>query len=161
MEQTWISRIRKQLVNHWPLYVMVMPALLYTVLFNYKPMYGVVIAFKKYSLKKGILGSPWVGLANFERVFSTYWFPIILKNTFAQKQRIGVDMSPHAVRVKFQLAVVLPDTVAVFVRQRFVDVKANARAAFALRAPSCTPLDLFAKQSSGFFAAFLRRNAHM
>ena len=81
MEQTWISRIRKQLVNHWPLYVMVMPALLYTVLFNYKPMYGVVIAFKKYSLKKGILGSPWVGLANFERVFSTYWFPIILKNT--------------------------------------------------------------------------------
>ena len=76
-----LGRIRKQLVNHWPLYLMVIPALIYTILFNYKPMYGVLIAFKKYSLKKGILGSPWVGFSNFERVFSSYWFPVILKNT--------------------------------------------------------------------------------
>lgn len=73
--------ILRQIHDHWPLYVMVIPALLYLILFSYKPMYGITIAFKKFSMKKGILGSPWVGMANFERVFASYWFPIILKNT--------------------------------------------------------------------------------
>lgn len=44
-------------------------------------MYGILIAFQDYSLKKGVSGSTWVGLDNFRRVFSSYWFPIILKNT--------------------------------------------------------------------------------
>lgn len=44
-------------------------------------MYGILIAFKDFSVRKGILGSPWVGFANFERLFRSYWFPIILKNT--------------------------------------------------------------------------------
>lgn len=44
-------------------------------------MYGVLIAFQDYSLRKGVWGSDWVGLDNFVRVFSNYWFPIILKNT--------------------------------------------------------------------------------
>ena len=70
-----------QVLIHWPLYVMVIPALLYIILFAYKPMYGVTVAFKDFSLRKGIMKSPWVGLANFERMFSSYWFPIILKNT--------------------------------------------------------------------------------
>lgn len=60
---------------------MVLPALAYIILFNYKPMYGILIAFQDYSLKKGVSGSTWVGLDNFRRVFSSYWFPIILKNT--------------------------------------------------------------------------------
>ena len=60
---------------------MVLPALVYIILFAYKPMYGVIIAFKNYSLKKGVWGSPWVGLKNFERLFSSYWLPIILQNT--------------------------------------------------------------------------------
>lgn len=58
-----------------------LPALVYIVLFAYKPMYGILIAFKDFSMKKGILASPWVGFKNFERLFSSYWFPIILKNT--------------------------------------------------------------------------------
>ncbi len=65
----------------WQLYVLMLPALIYIVLFAYKPMYGILIAFKDYSLKKGILASPWVGFKNFQRLFSSYWFPIILKNT--------------------------------------------------------------------------------
>ena len=44
-------------------------------------MYGIIIAFKDYSMRQGILGSPWIGFENFERLFSSYWFPIILKNT--------------------------------------------------------------------------------
>lgn len=67
--------------RHWQLYLMLLPALVYILVFAYKPMYGILIAFQDYSLKKGVWGSKWVGLANFQRVFSSYWFPIILKNT--------------------------------------------------------------------------------
>ena len=44
-------------------------------------MYGILIAFKKYNMRVGIMGSEWIGLDNFKRLFSSYWFPIILKNT--------------------------------------------------------------------------------
>ncbi len=73
----------KQIVRHWQLLLMTLPALLYLILFQYKPMYGIIIAFKDYSFKKGILGSPWCGFDNFTQLFSSYWFPIILKNTLS------------------------------------------------------------------------------
>lgn len=79
------ERRRKQDIacvkRHWQLYLMALPAVLYIILFAYKPMYGILIAFQDYSLRKGVFGSEWVGFANFQRVFSSYWFPIILKNT--------------------------------------------------------------------------------
>lgn len=65
----------------WQVYVMVLPALVWVILFAYKPMYGVLIAFKDYKMKKGIMGSPWCGLDNFRRLFDSYWFPITVKNT--------------------------------------------------------------------------------
>lgn len=68
-------------INRWQLYVMLLPAVIYTLIFCYKPMYGILIAFKNYSIRKGIMGSPWAGFAHFERLFNSYWFPIILKNT--------------------------------------------------------------------------------
>lgn len=68
-------------LKRWQLYLMLLPALVYILLFAYKPMYGLLIAFQNYSVKKGVWGSEWVGLKNFQRVFSSYWFPIILKNT--------------------------------------------------------------------------------
>ncbi len=75
------SRRLRNALRHWQLYVMTLPAIVYIFLFAYKPMYGVIIAFKDYSLRKGIWGSEWVGLDNFERFFNSYWFPIILRNT--------------------------------------------------------------------------------
>ena len=71
----------KRISRNWGLYLLLLPALVLLILFAYKPMYGVVIAFKNYKFKLGILGSPWCGLENFQRLFSSYWFPIILKNT--------------------------------------------------------------------------------
>lgn len=71
----------KHVIKNWQLYVMMLPAILYIALFAYKPMYGILIAFKEFSIKKGVWGSPWVGLDNFERLFSSYWFPVIMKNT--------------------------------------------------------------------------------
>ena len=78
---TRTKKIKKDLIRDWRLYVLILPAVIYVALFCYKPMYGILIAFKKYSVRKGILGSPWVGFDNFKRVFSSYWFPHILKNT--------------------------------------------------------------------------------
>lgn len=75
------NRTLGKIARHWQLLLMVLPALVYLALFCYKPMYGVIVAFKSYSLKRGILGSPWCGFDNFTRLFRSYWFPIILRNT--------------------------------------------------------------------------------
>lgn len=75
------KRLGKRKDIHWQLWLMMVPAIVYMVLFVYKPMGGVLIAFQDYSLKRGIWGSEWVGFENFNRLFKSYWFPIILKNT--------------------------------------------------------------------------------
>ncbi len=67
--------------RRWQLYVFMLPAILYIVLFAYKPMYGILIAFKDFSIRKGVFASEWVGFVHFERLFNSYWFPIIMKNT--------------------------------------------------------------------------------
>lgn len=72
---------KKSIWKNWQLYLMCLPAVIYFLIFAYKPMYGIIIAFKDYSMRRGIMGSPWIGLENFQRLFSSYWFPIILKNT--------------------------------------------------------------------------------
>ena len=71
----------KRMKRCWQLYVFLLPAVVYVLLFVYKPMYGILIAFKDFSIREGIWGSSWVGFANFERLFRSYWFPVILKNT--------------------------------------------------------------------------------
>lgn len=67
-------------LNYW-LYLMILPAIAYYIIFQYGPMYGTIIAFKDYSPAKGILGSEWVGLANFRDFFSGLYFWRIFKNT--------------------------------------------------------------------------------
>lgn len=71
----------KKTLSNWQLYMMIVPAFLFIILFEYFPMYGVQIAFRDFNFKQGITGSPWVGFDNFSRLFNSYWFPIILKNT--------------------------------------------------------------------------------
>jgi len=75
------KKVMRKIFLRWQLYLMILPVLLYKILFNYKPMYGVLIAFKDFKLKNGIWGSEWVGFDNFERLFLSYTFPIALKNT--------------------------------------------------------------------------------
>lgn len=73
--------LKKRILSKWQLYVLMLPAIVYTLIFAYKPMYGILIAFERYSVRKGIFGSQWVGLENFRRLFSSFWFPIIFRNT--------------------------------------------------------------------------------
>ena len=65
------------------LYLLLLPAVLYALIFLYAPMGGVLIAFKDYSPVKGIFGSPWVGLKYFERFLNAYNFEQIFVNTLS------------------------------------------------------------------------------
>ncbi|MBO5069162.1 MAG: sugar ABC transporter permease [Roseburia sp.] len=76
------KRIIKDLRWNWILYLMIIPVIAYYITFAYRPMYGIIMAFKDYKVKAGILGSEWVGLKHFKRFFSAYNFKDLLKNTW-------------------------------------------------------------------------------
>lgn len=63
------------------LYLMIVPLLLYLIIFAYMPMYGILIGFKDFSPYKGILGSRWVGFKYFIQFFESHYFWQILRNT--------------------------------------------------------------------------------
>ena len=75
------QRLKRDLKSNWILWAMFLPVVIYYAVFNYAPMYGILLAFKKYEIKKGILGSPWVGLKYFERFFSGYNSWNLIRNT--------------------------------------------------------------------------------
>lgn len=66
---------------NYPFYVMLLPVVLYYIIFCYLPMFGVVIAFKDYDIYTGIWESPWVGLKYFRQFFSSFYFWRLIKNT--------------------------------------------------------------------------------
>ncbi len=76
-----IVRVGDHLKREWQLYVMLLPTILWLLIFLYKPMYGLQIAFKDYSIFRGIGGSPWVGLEHFQTLFENEQFLRALKNT--------------------------------------------------------------------------------
>ncbi|WP_256865507.1 sugar ABC transporter permease [Paenibacillus sp. 32352] len=65
------------------LYFLVLPALIYVILFDYVPLYGVLIAFENFKPIKGIWGSEWVGLYHFQRLFKLDLFWVLIKNTLS------------------------------------------------------------------------------
>jgi len=75
------SEAFRQVRRNWDLYLLMLPVLAYFIIFNYWPMLGIQIAFKKFYAVKGIWGSPLVGLANFQRFFSSYYFWRLIRNT--------------------------------------------------------------------------------
>jgi len=74
---TWRYNIRR----YWSLYLMVLPGIIFLILFNYAPMAGSVIAFQDYSVFKGIMASEWVGLKHFKSLFAYHDFYKIFRNT--------------------------------------------------------------------------------
>ncbi|MBE1440799.1 putative aldouronate transport system permease protein [Paenibacillus sp. OAS669] len=67
--------------RHWMLYLMVLPGVLFYIVFKYVPLTGSVIAFQNYQILKGITGSTWVGLDNFKFIFTYQDFYLVLRNT--------------------------------------------------------------------------------
>lgn len=67
--------------KYYPLYLISIPGILFFIVFKYIPLMGSVIAFQDYNIFKGVTGSPWAGLAHFQRMFAYDEFLNILKNT--------------------------------------------------------------------------------
>lgn len=65
------------------IYIMLIPVVLYYIIFHYAPMYGLIIAFKDYSPAKGIMQSAWVGFKHFKSFFGSFYFWRLLKNTLS------------------------------------------------------------------------------
>lgn len=73
----------RQIIKNLDVYVLALPLLVLLLLFRYGPMYGVLIAFKDYSIGKGVLGSTWVGLKHFKILFADSEFIRVILNTLA------------------------------------------------------------------------------
>ncbi len=79
--QNIFQRLLKDIKKNWLLYAMILPVVVWFLIFCYKPMYGVLMAFKDYKIKLGIMESPWVGFKHFRRFFNAYSFTSLLRNT--------------------------------------------------------------------------------
>ena len=75
------ERLSYRLRQYWPAYLLLLPVVLWYVIFCYAPMYGIQIAFKNYKPRSGIWGSQWVGFKYFLRMFREQTFMTVLRNT--------------------------------------------------------------------------------
>ncbi len=119
----------KKIKKSLPLFLMMLPGLIYLIINNYIPMFGIIIAFKKINYTVGLLGSPWVGLQNFEYLFKTkdaitittntllYNFVFIIVGTLTG---IGVAILLNEIRSKFfsrfyQSVIVIPTLISMVI----------------------------------------------
>lgn len=124
--QTGGWKIWRHLRRYWMLYAMLLPGLIYLIIFKYVPMYGVMVAFKDYNGIGEIADAPWVGLANFEKLFSARAFKRALNNNIIisiAKLIFGFPMpiilallidyiSKRSVRKLTQTVVILPSFIS-------------------------------------------------
>jgi len=78
---SYFKRLRKDFRKYRTLYLLAIPVVIWYILFHYKPLYGLIIAFKDYRPGLGIAGSKWVGLKHFISFFQSYYFGRVVKNT--------------------------------------------------------------------------------
>ncbi|MDF2959189.1 MAG: binding-protein-dependent transport system inner rane component [Paenibacillus sp.] len=78
---TGIQILIKDLLKNKYIYLMMLPGILYYIVFQYIPMYGATIAFKHFTPVAGIWGSEWIGFKHFQDFFRSYYFWRIIKNT--------------------------------------------------------------------------------
>lgn len=106
-----MKKVCKAIIKNYQLYLLLLPALIYFIVFRYGPMYGLQIAFKDYVATKGFLGSPFVGLKHFKRFFSTPDFWMIMKNT--------VTISVGSILVNFPMSIIVALMLHQVTRTRF------------------------------------------
>lgn len=73
--------VKRDFKKHWQLYLIMLPVLVWYLTFCYAPLYGLAAAFQRFNVRKGIAGSKWIGLKNFEDFFSSFYFTRVLFNT--------------------------------------------------------------------------------
>lgn len=93
------ERIVRQVRKNWMLYLFVAPSLIYLIIFNYVPLYGIQLAFKDFSAAQGIWGSKWTGFTHFQRFFESYQFWTLMENT--------IVLSLYSLCMNFPIPIVL------------------------------------------------------
>ena len=93
-----LAKIRKKYGPYWQLYVFLLLPVIYILIFAYWPMFGLQIAFKKFSIVKGIWDSPWVGFKNFIKFFNAYQFTDVMRNT--------ITLSLYAILAAFPFPII-------------------------------------------------------
>jgi putative aldouronate transport system permease protein len=102
----WL-RIRR----HWQVYVFLFVPIVYLLIFHYYPMTGIQLAFKDFIYKKGIWGSPWVGLRNFTKFFNSFMFSRVVVNT--------VSISLYSMIAGFPIPIIFALLLNSFRHERF------------------------------------------
>ena len=110
---TSLKRACRQIGRNWGLYLLLLPSLILLIIFAYKPMYGVIIAFKNYKNTLGIMGSPWVDpiFKNFQRFFNSYQCETTIRNT--------VLLSLYSMAAGFPIPIVLALMINQITAKRF------------------------------------------
>lgn len=80
-KENYNSRIMRYIKKSYMLYIFLIPAIVYAILFDYMPMYGIQIAFKDFRPDLGFAGSQWVGFKYFKMFFESYQFETLIRNT--------------------------------------------------------------------------------
>lgn len=80
-QRTWGEMVAIDWRRNYSAYLLMIPVLVFYILWCYTPMYGIILAFKRHSPKLGILGSPWVGLDNFVEFFKSPYALRVVRNT--------------------------------------------------------------------------------
>jgi len=79
---SFLKRLKKDIRINYSLYFLILPVLAFYLYFHYKPMYGLLISFQDFSVRKGIWGSEWTGFENYIRFFNDPYFVRNIVNTF-------------------------------------------------------------------------------
>lgn len=103
--------LSRRLARHWQLYAFLLLPIAYLLIFHYYPMLGVQIAFKKYSARLGIWGSPWIGFKYFVKFFESTQFSRIVGNT--------LKISLYSIAAGFPLPIIFALMLNVIRSQRY------------------------------------------
>lgn len=79
--KTKVANVKKKILRHWQLYILMLFPLAYIIIFKYVPILGSQIAFRDYNFMQGIWNSPWAGLKYFKQFFASPQFQRVLVNT--------------------------------------------------------------------------------
>lgn len=76
-----MNRFLRDVKRNWKMLILTLPCVIYLIMFQYMPKFGVILAFKNFNYSKGIFGSAWNGLDNFKFLFESGQFGILMRNT--------------------------------------------------------------------------------
>ena len=109
-----LNKLKRKYIPYWQLYVFLLLPVIYILVFAYWPMFGLQIAFKKFTIVKGIWDSPWVGFKNFIKFFNAYQFESVMVNT--------LTLSLYALLAAFPFPIIFALVLNVVEKQRFKKV---------------------------------------